>query len=204
MDRTWRSSHAFADVEDDVEIELVERGLQYVLTTRLPLDAGDAVVVDLVDRTVQLYATDGPDDDERPGRLLARLEMPTEFDAARVSAYATGCALTVVLPKAQGEHGVERAATACAVERQAGTCGLCRRRLAEHCDVVCPECREAIERNGPWTREFDDVLWEDVEGWHDGKGVTANEKADDISIIGGSACDISDAGGRSGRRDGPG
>jgi NMD protein affecting ribosome stability and mRNA decay len=47
-----------------------------------------------------------------------------------------------------------------AAEPEAGTCAMCHRRPAEYYDLVCQECREAIERHEPWTLAFDDILFQ--------------------------------------------
>ncbi len=45
------------------------------------------------------------------------------------------------------------------VDREEGLCELCRERPAEVLGLVCEPCREAIDRNEPWTHEHDEVLF---------------------------------------------
>lgn len=40
-----------------------------------------------------------------------------------------------------------------------GLCELCRERPAEVLGLVCGPCRDAVERDEPWTHAFDDVLF---------------------------------------------
>ena len=41
-----------------------------------------------------------------------------------------------------------------------GICAMCERRPADYLGLICQTCSDAVERNEPWTRAFDDVLAE--------------------------------------------
>jgi len=45
------------------------------------------------------------------------------------------------------------------VIREEGLCELCRERPAEVLGLVCDACKDAVDRDEPWTHEHEDVLF---------------------------------------------
>jgi hypothetical protein len=45
------------------------------------------------------------------------------------------------------------------VIREEGLCELCRERPAEVLGLVCDVCKDAIDRDEPWTHAYEEVLF---------------------------------------------